>query len=128
MPRTKPHSRFALKADETRQARAAYEYLMAAILTANKLPKPALLTLRNHICEQAKGRKGLEWDLVRTYATFLEKPLKTARRRRRQELYGLQVVPRLAPFIEDEADEADDGGAGDEAAERCPDALSAWGR
>ena len=39
-----------------------------------------------------------------------------------QELHGLRVVPPLAPFIEDEADEADDGGA-DEAVERCPDAF-----
>jgi len=128
MPRITSHGRLALKAVETRQVCAAYEYLMAAILTANKLPKPALLTLRDYICEQAKGQRGRQWDLMRAYATFLQEPLKTARRRKRRELYGLQLAPLLAPFIEDEADEADDGGAGDEAAERCPDALSFWGR
>jgi hypothetical protein len=95
---------------------------MAAILTANKLPKPVLLALRDRICEHTKGRKGREWDLMRAYATFLEGPLETARMRRLQELYGLREVPPLAPFIEDEADESDDGGA-DEAVERCPDNL-----
>src|SRR5262245_60656016 len=92
MPRTRTHSRFALKTGKTRQACAAYKYLMAAILTANKLPKPVLLTLRNHICEAAKGRKGWEWDLMRAYATFLEEQPKTAKIRKRQELYRLQVV------------------------------------
>src|SRR5262245_11965831 len=128
MPRTRLHVECALKADETRQACAAYEYFMAAILAANKLPKPVLLALRDYICEHAKGRKGREWDLMRAYATLLERPIRTARMGKRQELRGLRRVPPLALFIEDEADEADDGGAGDEAAERCPDALSAWGR
>jgi hypothetical protein len=128
MPRIRPHVEFALKAVETRQACAAYEYLMAAILTANKLPRPVLLALRDQICEHAKGRKGRQWDLLRAYATFLEEPLETARMRKRQELHALRVMPPLAPFIEDEADEADDGGPADEAAERCPDALSAWRR
>jgi len=113
---------FALKAVDTRQACAAYEYLMAAIVTANKLPKPVLLALGGHVRGHAKGRKGGQWDLMRAYATFLEEPPETAQIRKRQELHGLRVVPPLAPFIEDEADEADDGGA-DEAVERCPDAF-----
>src|SRR5262249_31296886 len=108
MPRMRLRVGFALKAVETRQACAAYEYLMAAILTANTLPKPVRLALRDHIREHAEGQKGRQWDLMRAYATFLEEPLETARMRERQELYGLRVVPPLAPFIEDEADEADD--------------------
>jgi hypothetical protein len=104
----------------------AYEYLMAAVLTANKLPKPVLLALVNHIRGNAKGRKGRQWDLMRAYATFLEGPLETARLRNRQELNGLQVVPPLVPFIEDDADEVDDGGAADEALERAPTPLLAW--
>ncbi len=124
MPRIRLHVGFALKAVETRQACGAYEYLMAAILTANKLPKPVRLALRDHIRNHAKGRKGRQWDLMRAYATFLEEPLESARMRERQERHGLQMVPPLAPFIEDEADEADDGGAADDAAERCPSAPS----
>jgi len=115
--------RVALKAVDTRQACAAYEYLMAAIVTANKLPKPVLLALGGHVRGHAKGRKGGQWDLMRAYATFLEGPLETARMRKLQELYGLREVPPLAPFIEDEADESDDGGAADEVAERCPGAI-----
>ncbi len=65
MPRIRLHVGFALKEVETRQACAAYEYLMAAILTANKLPKPVLLALGDHIREHAKGRKGGQWDLMR---------------------------------------------------------------
>jgi len=128
MPRIRLHVGFALKSVETQQACAAYEYLMAAILTANKLPKSMLLALRDHICEQAKSRKDRERDLMRAYAIFLEESLNAARMRKWRELHGLRVVPLLAPFIEDEADEADDGGADDEAAEQCPDALSARGR
>ena len=79
---------FALKAVETRQASAAYEYLMAAILTVNTRTKPARLALRDDIREHAKGRKGRLWDLLRAYATFLEEPLETARMRERQELMG----------------------------------------
>jgi hypothetical protein len=122
MPRIKLQVGSALKAVETRQACAAYEYLMAAILTANALPKPVRLALRDHIREHTKRRKGRQWDLMRAYVTFLEEPLETVRMREWQELHGLRVVPPLAPFIEDEADEADDGGA-DEAVERCPDAF-----
>jgi hypothetical protein len=128
MPRTRLNIGFALKAVETRQACAAYEYLMAAILTANKLPKPVLLALGDHVRGHAKRRKGGQWDLMRAYATFLEGSPETAQIRKRQELHGLRVVPPRAPFIEDEADEADDGGAADEAVERYPDALSAWRR
>jgi hypothetical protein len=114
---------FALKAVGRRRACAAYEYLMAAILTANKLPKPVLLALRDRISEHTKGRTGREWDLMRAYATFLEGPLETARMRKLQELYGLREVPPLAPFIEDEADESDDGGAADEVADGAPTPL-----
>jgi hypothetical protein len=128
MPRTRLDIGFALKAVETRQACAAYEYLMAAILTANKLPKPVLLALGDHVRGHARGRKGGEWDLMRAYATFLEGPPETAQIRKRQKLHGSRAVPPLTPFIEDEADEVDDGGATDEAVERHPDALSAWRR
>jgi hypothetical protein len=120
MPRL--HVEFALKAVATRRACAAYEYLMAAVLTANKLPKPVRLALRDRMREHANDRKGQQRDLMRAYATFLEEPLGTAQILERQEPYGLQLAPPLAPFIEDEADESDDGGA-DEAVEQCPDAL-----
>src|SRR6266436_10299823 len=99
MPRIRLHVGFALKAVETRQACAAYEYLMAAILTANALPKPVRLALRDHIREHTKRRKGRQWDLMRAYVTFLEEPLETVRMREWQELHGLRVVPPLAPFI-----------------------------
>src|SRR5260370_18636172 len=122
MPRIKLQVGSALKAVETRQACAAYEYLMAAILTANALPKPVRLALRDHIREHTKRRKGRQWDLMRAYVTFLEEPLETGRMREWQELHGLRVVPWLAPFLEHEADEADDCGA-DEALDACPDAC-----
>jgi hypothetical protein len=117
----KLHVGFALKAVATQRSCAAYEYLMAAILTANKLPKPVRLALRDRMREHAKGRKGRQRNLIRAYATFLEEPLGTARIRERQEP-GMRVVTPLAPFIEDEADEADDGGV-DEAVEWCRDAI-----
>ena len=65
---------------------------------------------------------------MRAYATFLEAAPETAQIRKRRELHGLRVVTPLAPFIEDEADEVDDGGAADEAVEPHPDAISAWRR
>jgi hypothetical protein len=127
MPRIRLHVGLAIKSIETRQACAAYEYLMAAILTASKLPKPLLLALRDHVCEQAKEKKGRQWDFMRAYATFLEQPPEIARMRKQQELHVLPMVPLPAPFIEDEADEADDGGAADDAAEQWPDAHSVYG-
>jgi hypothetical protein len=83
------HTNFCLKTPDMRQACATYEHMMSAVSVPNNLPFPVLISLRDFVEEQARGRIGPLRDLLFAYAAYLEHPLREARRRDREEPLGL---------------------------------------
>jgi hypothetical protein len=94
MTRIRMHVATALKSPETVKACAVLDHIHAAMVTLDELPVPALEALRDELEDMAKTRTGARGALKRAWFDYIEEPLDAARRRDRQEFFGMHKEPR----------------------------------